>query len=128
MGECVVTLLVGGFFFGILELYLWYNHITYVSNDCGRGTRSCVLYVSLLYYYHSHFGVVVGMMMRCFPVSSYVCVNLFYVCIVFSTVAMSFSRSYSITDIWMCGIIVDGGMNLGSLVCMGARCVCTMLL
>ena len=73
----------GGFFFGILELYLWYNHITYVSNDCGRGTRSCVLYVSLLYYYHSHFGVVVGMMMRCFPVSSYVCVNLFYVCIVF---------------------------------------------
>ena len=66
--------------------------------------------------------------MRCLPVSSYICVNSFCVCIVFSTVAMSFSGLHSITDIWVYGIIVGGGINLGSLVCMGARCVCTMFL
>ncbi len=33
----------GGFVFGILELNLWYNHTTYVSNDCGGGISPYVL-------------------------------------------------------------------------------------
>jgi hypothetical protein len=62
-----------------------------------------VLYLSLLYCCHSHFSLVVGMVMRYLPVSSYIyiymCVNSFWVYIVFSTVIMSFSGLHSITDI-----------------------------
>ena len=35
-------------FFSVLELYLWYNHTTSVSNDCG-GVRDCVCCVCLCY-------------------------------------------------------------------------------
>jgi hypothetical protein len=64
-----------GSFFGILELHLWYSHIISVSNDCGGGTRLCVLYLSMLYCCHNHFSLVVGMVVRCLPVFSYICVN-----------------------------------------------------
>ena len=62
--------------------------------------------------------------MMCLPMSSYICVNLFCVCIVLFIVAIYLFRLHSITDILMYGIIVGGGINLGSLVCMGARYVC----
>ena len=91
-------------------------------------TRLCVLYLSLLYCCHNHLSLVVGMVMRCLPVFSYICVNLFCMCMVFSLVAMSFSGLHSVTDIWMCGNIVDGGMNLGSLFCVWVRCVCMIFL
>ena len=60
--------------------------------------------------------------------SSYICVSSFCVYIVFSVVAMSFSGLHSTTDILVYGIIVGGGINLGSLACMAARCVCTIFL
>jgi hypothetical protein len=66
--------------------------------------------------------------MRCLPVFSHICVNYCCICIVFSVVAMSFSGLHSVIDIWVCGSIVGDGMNLGSLVCVGVRCVCTMFL
>ena len=32
-----------GSFFGVLALYLWYNHTTSVSNVCGGGVKPYVL-------------------------------------------------------------------------------------
>ena len=63
------------------------------------------------------------MVMMCLPVSLYICINSFCMCIVFSRVAMSFSGLHSITNILVCDIIRGGGINLGSLAWMGARCV-----
>ena len=59
------------------------------------------------------------MVIRCLPVSSYMCVISFCVCVVCVVVLMSFSGLHSVIDIWMCGIIVGGGMNLGIFVCGG---------
>ena len=92
------------------------------------GTRLCVLYFSLLYCCHNHLSLVMGMVMRCLPVFSYICVNSFCMCMVFSLMVMYFSGLHYVTDIWMCGSIVDGGMNLESLFCVWVRCVCTIFL
>ena len=78
------------------------------------GTRLCVLYLSLLYCCHNHFSLMVGMVMRCLPVFSYICVNSYCICIVFSLVTMSFSGLHFVIDIWVCGSVVEGGMNFGS--------------
>ena len=93
-----------------------------------EGIRLYVLYLSLLYCCHSHLSLVVGMVVMYLPVFSYICFNSFCMCMVFSLVAMSFSGLHSVTVIWMCGNIVGGGMNLGSLVCVWVRCACTMFL
>ena len=80
----------------------------------------CIVTIAIL--------VLFGMVVRCLPVFSYICVNSFCVCIVFCLVVISFSKLHSITDIWVCGIIVDSGMNVGSLACVVAICVFMMLL
>lgn len=59
--------------FEFLYLYLWYNHITYVSNVCVWGTRPCVLWIELWYCVHNHDNRVVGIVMWYLPVSSYIC-------------------------------------------------------
>ena len=59
------------------------------------------------------------MVVRCLPVSSYMCVISFCVCIVFFVVDMSIYGLHSVVTIWMCGIDVGGGMNLVSLFCLG---------
>ena len=87
-----------------------------------------MLYLSLLYCCHNHFSLMVGMVVRYLPVFSYIFVNSCCICIVFFVVTMSFSGLHSVIDIWVCGSVVEGGMNLGSLVCMGVRCVCMMFL
>ena len=66
------------------------------------------------------------MVVRYLPVLSNICVSSFCVCIVFTVVAMSLSGLHSLIDIWVCGIIVGGGMNLVSLVYVGVRCVFAM--
>ena len=68
------------------------------------------------------------MVMRYLSVSSYMCIILFCVCIVCFVILMSLSGLHSINDIWVCSVIVGGGMNLGSLVCMGVIWVCISLL
>ena len=68
------------------------------------------------------------MVVRYLPVSSYMCIISFYVCIVCVVVLMPISGLHSIIDIWVCGVIVGGGMNLKSLVCIGVICVRIKLL
>ena len=53
--------------------------------------------------------------------SSYMCVNSFCVCIEFVVVTISFSGLHSVVDIWVCGNIVDGVINLESWLCVGVR-------
>jgi hypothetical protein len=43
-------------------------------------------------------------------------------------VAISFCGLHSIVEIWVCGIFVDGGMNLVFLVCSGVKCEYAMFL
>ena len=87
------------------------------------GTSPCVLYLALWYCFHSHFILVVGMVIRYFLVSSYMWVSSFCICMVFVVVTMSFSGLHSIGEIWVCNISVGCGMNLVSLFCVGLRCV-----
>ena len=68
------------------------------------------------------------MVMRYLPMSSYMCVISFCVCIVCFVVLTSLSGLHSIIDVWMCGVVVGSDMNLGSLVCMGVIWVCISLL
>ena len=90
-----------------------------VSNVCMEGIRLCLLPAFLWYCCHSHFSLVVGMVARYLPVSSKRWVISFCVCIVFFMVVMFFSGLYSVILIWVCGIILGGGINLVSLFCIG---------
>ena len=97
---------LSGAFFGFLCLYLWYSHVTSVSNGCVWGTSPCVLWMAFWYCCHNHLNLVVGMVMRYLPVSSYILVSSFWVCIVFRVVAISFCGLHSIVEIWvwyLCG-------------------------
>ena len=117
-----------GFFFHFLWVVSLVKSYYFCFKRLWGGFRPCVLYLTILYCCHSHFSLVVGMIMRCLPVSSYICVSSFCVFIVFISVAMSFFGLHYVIIIWVCGNIVGGGMNLGSLIFVGARCVFTMLL
>ena len=81
-----------GFLFEVLCLYLLYSHIISISNDCGGGTRPCVLYMAALYCFYSHFSLAVGIVVRYLPVVSYTWVISFSVCMISLLVIMSFSR------------------------------------
>ena len=43
-----------GSLLGNLYLYLWYNHTTFFSNDCVRGSRLWCLFNAFWYCSHSH--------------------------------------------------------------------------
>ena len=62
------------------------------------GTKPCVLYLSLLYCFYSHFSLVVEMAMRCHSVFLYICVISFCICIVLIVVDISFSGLHSLID------------------------------
>ena len=62
------------------------------------GIKPCMLYLSLLYCCHSHFSLVVGMVVRCLPVLSYICVISFCICMVLVVVEISFSGLHSLID------------------------------
>ena len=68
------------------------------------------------------------MVVRYLPVSSYMCVSSFCVWIVFFVATMSFSGLHSVVVIWVCGIIVGGGICRVSLFCAGVKYVLRMFL
>ena len=108
---------MSGSFFGILYLYLWYNHTISVSNDCVGGINPFGLFFDCVYCFHSHLSLSIGMVIRYFPVSSYICVVLFCICIVHVSVFISFSGLHSLIEICASGIVSGGGMCLLSLFC-----------
>ena len=55
---------LSGSFFGILYLYLWYNHTISVSNGCVGGISPCDLFRDCVYCFQSHLSLSKGMVMR----------------------------------------------------------------
>ena len=87
-----------------------------------------MLYLALLYCCHSQFNLVVGMVIRCFPVFSYMWVCSLCICIVSLLVRMFFSGLHSFMNICVRVIVVAGGMNLVSMFCSGVKCVFRIVL
>ena len=86
--ECCEYL--SGSFFGILYLYLWYNHTILVLNDCVGGISPFGLFCDCVYCFQSHLSLSIRMVIRCFPVSSYMCAVSFCICMVHVSILMSF--------------------------------------
>ena len=112
---------LSGLFFGILYLYLWYNRTISVSNGCTRGINPFGLFRDCIYCFQSHFSLSIGMVIRCFPVSLYMCATSFCVCIVYVSTFISFSRLHSFVEMCASGMISGGGMYLVSLFCSSVK-------
>ena len=108
---------LSGSFFGILYLYLWYNHTISVSNGCVGGISPCDLFRDCVYCFQSHLSLSIGMVIRYFPVSSYMCATSFSICMVCRSTFMSLSGLHSLLEICASGIVSCEGMNLVSLFC-----------
>ena len=64
---------LSGSFFDILYLYLWYNQTISVSNGCIGGINPCGVFCNCVYCFQSHLSLSMGIVIRCFPVSLYMC-------------------------------------------------------
>ena len=119
---------LSGSFFDILYLYLWYNHTISVSNGCVGGISSCDLFRDCVYCFQSHLNLSIGMVMRYFPISSYMCVTSFSVCMVCVSIFMSLLGLHSLVKICTSGIISCEGMYLVSLFCTSEKLAFIMFL
>ena len=104
-------------FFGILYLYLWYNHTISVSNGCIRGISSCGLFSDYVHCFQSHLSLSIGMVKRYFHVSLYMCATSFFVCMVCVSTFISPSELHSLVEICASRITNCKGMYLVSLFC-----------
>ena len=110
-----------GSFFGIRYLYLWYSHTISVSNGCGGGFNPCGVFYASWYCFQSHCSLVLGMVMRCRPLSSYMWATSKCIWIVFVEVSMSLLGLHSWIEICAIGIIVAGVTYLVSRCCSVAK-------
>ena len=81
---------LNGSFFELLYLYLWYSHMIFVLNVCVGDVRPCNLFSACVYCFHSHSSLLVGMIIKYFPISSYMCAISFCICIVCVFTLISF--------------------------------------
>ena len=78
--------------FLVFCIYIFgYNQTIYVSSDCVGGINPFGLFCDCVYCFHSHLSLSIGMVIRYFLDSSYICVALFCICIVHVSVFISFS-------------------------------------
>ena len=119
---------MSGSFFDILYLYLCYNHTISVSNDCVGGINPFGLFCDCVYCFHSYLSLSIGMMIRYFPVSSYICAVSFCICIVHVFVFISLFGLHSLIEMCASGIISGGGMCLVSLFCSTVKLAFTIFL
>ena len=90
---------LSGLFFGILYLYLWYNHTISISNGCVKGISPYSLFSDCVYYFQSHLNLSIGMVIRHFPVSLYMCATSFSICMVCISTFISLSGLHSLVEI-----------------------------
>ena len=119
---------LSGSFFGILYLYLWYNHTILVSNGCVGGINPCDLFCDHIYCFQSHLSLSIGMVIRCFSISLYMSATSFCVCMVHVSTFISFLGLHSFIKICMSGMISGGGIYLVSLFCSSVKLAFTMFL
>jgi hypothetical protein len=84
-----------GFVFGIQYLYLSYSHMISVVKGCLGGSSWCCISRLTLYCFHSHSSLVLGIVIRRFPVSVNMWASSHMICIVGCVVFMSLSGLHS---------------------------------
>ena len=99
-----------------------------VSNDCVGGINPFGLFCDFVYYFQSHLSLSIGMVIRCFLVSSYMCAISFCICMVHVSTFISFSGLHSFIEISTNGMINGGGMSLVSLFCASVKLAFIMFL
>ena len=119
---------LSGSFFGILYLYLWYNDTILVSNDCVESINPFGLFSDCIYCFQSHLSLSIGMVIRCFPISSYMCATSFCICMVHVSTFISFSGLHLFIKICASGMINGRGMYLVSLFCSSVNLAFIMFL
>ena len=97
-----------GSFFGIRYLYLWYSYTILVSNGCVGGSSPCGVFFASWYCFQSQCSMVLGMVVRCRPLSSYMWATSNCVWIVLVVVSISLLELHSLVEICASGIFVAG--------------------
>ena len=90
--------------------------------------RPCNLSFIFYYYFHSHSNFLVGMVIRCFLVFSYIWATFFFVSMVCLFISMSISQLHSLVKICVGGTIIDVGIYLVSLCCIEVNCALIIFL
>ena len=98
-------------------MYLWYNHTILVSNGWVGGISPFGLFSNYVYCFQSHLSLFIGMVIRYFPISLYMCATSFYVCMVCVSTFISLSGLYSLVEICASGMTNCKGIYLVSLFC-----------
>ena len=99
-----------------------------VSNDYVGGTNRRGLFCNCVYYFQSHLSLSIGIVIRCFLVSSYMCATSFCICMVCVSTFISFLGLHSFIEICMSGMFNGGGMYLISLFCSSVKLAFVMFL
>ena len=94
-------------FFGILYFYFWYSYTILVSNDCISDINPYGLFSDCVYFFQSHLSISIGMVIRCFLVTSYMCATSFCICCVCMSILISFLGLHSFVKICM-GRMING--------------------
>jgi hypothetical protein len=84
-----------GFVFGIQYLYLLYSHMISVIKGCFGGSSWCCVSGLLLYCFHNHSSLFLGMVIRRFPILVNIWALSFITCMVGCVVFMSLSGLHS---------------------------------
>ena len=98
------------------------------SNNCVGGINPFGLFCDSVYCFQSHFSLSIGMVIRCFSVSSYMCAVSFCICMVHESTFISLSELHSFIEMCTSGMINGGGIYLVSLFCSGVKLAFIMFL
>ena len=86
------------------------------------------IYILGIYCFQSHLSLSIGMVIRCFLDSLYMCATSFCICMVHVSTFISFSRLHSFIKMCASGMINGGGMYLVSLFCSSVKVAFIMFL
>ena len=94
------------------------------SNTCICIYQSqCIIYTKAkcIIYTKANLSLSIGMVIRCFPISSYMCAVSFCICIVHVSIFISFLGLHSFIEMYASGIINGSGMCLVYLFCSSVK-------
>ena len=87
-----------------------------------------VLICDCVYCFQSHLSLSIGMVIRCFHVSSYICAISFCICMVHISTFIFFSGLHSFIEMCASGMINGKGMYLVYLFCSSVKLAFIMFL
>ena len=74
-----------------------------ISNDCRGGSNCCVMVEFVVYWFQSHSNLILGMVIRWFPLFVYISVLSYMIWMVGLFVFISVSKLHSFKFIWTNG-------------------------